>query len=219
MNGPQDLGGRAGFGPVIAEPGEPFFHADWERRVLGLTLACGALGHWTLDGMRHARESLPPKVYYNASYFEIWMRALENLLIAHGEVTRNELSSGKPEAPALRPDRKMPPAAVAGILAKGAPADRPAERPARFAPGDAVRTTATVKQGHTRLPSYARDKVGVVHMVHGCHVLPDASAHGLGECPEWLYSVEFEGQTLWGAGAEPGTSMLIDAWEGYLEPA
>ena len=39
MNGPQDLGGQMGFGPVAPEIDEPVFHAGWERRALGLTLA------------------------------------------------------------------------------------------------------------------------------------------------------------------------------------
>ena len=36
MNGAHDMGGVHGFGPVVAEVDEPYFHADWERRVLGL---------------------------------------------------------------------------------------------------------------------------------------------------------------------------------------
>ena len=40
MNGVHDMGGMMGFGPVEPEPDEPVFHADWEGRVFGLTLAC-----------------------------------------------------------------------------------------------------------------------------------------------------------------------------------
>lgn len=218
MNGAQDLGGRMGFGPVDPSP-SPTFYADWERQVLGLTLASGALGYWNLDAMRHARESLPPALYYNASYFEIWLNALENLLLEAGEVTQDELASGQIQHPGKRQDRKMPPDMVNRVLQKGAPANRPTQAPARFAPGDRVRTTATVKPGHTRLPSYARDKIGTVVRIHGHHILPDSHAHFQGEAPEWLYAVEFDGRTLWGDGAEPGTSMHIDAWESYLDPA
>ena len=49
MNGAQDLGGMMGFGPVVPETDEPPFHAAWEKRALGLTLACGALGEWNID--------------------------------------------------------------------------------------------------------------------------------------------------------------------------
>ena len=62
MNGAQDVGGMMGFGPVVAEPREPVFHADWEKRALALTLAAGALGEWNIDMSRHARESLHPSV-------------------------------------------------------------------------------------------------------------------------------------------------------------
>ena len=76
MNGPQDLGGQMGFGPVAPEADEPVFHADWERRALALTLAAGAMGHWSIDESRHARESLHPAVYYTSSYYAIWIKAL-----------------------------------------------------------------------------------------------------------------------------------------------
>ena len=47
MNGPHDLGGQHGFGPVAPEVDEPYFHAEWEKRALGLTLSSGAFGAWT----------------------------------------------------------------------------------------------------------------------------------------------------------------------------
>ena len=46
MNGPQDLGGQMGFGPVAPEPDERVFHADWERRAMPLQIAASAMGHW-----------------------------------------------------------------------------------------------------------------------------------------------------------------------------
>ncbi len=87
MNGPQDMGGRMGMGPIAPAIDEPLFHASWEPRALALTLACGALGHWTLDESRHARESLPWGTYLTASYYKIWISALEVLLERHGEVS------------------------------------------------------------------------------------------------------------------------------------
>ena len=63
MNGPQDLGGQMGFGPVAPEQDEPCFHAEWEKRALGLTISAGAMGHWNIDESRHARESLQPADY------------------------------------------------------------------------------------------------------------------------------------------------------------
>jgi nitrile hydratase beta subunit len=216
MNGPHDLGGKAGFGPVLPEPDEPVFHGDWEKRVLGATLCSGALGYWTLDESRHARESLPPATYYSASYYEIWLRALEMLLTRHGEVTASELETGTMEQPGNRPDRRLIAGNVPGVLAKGGPVDRPNTNAPQFAVGQKVRTMADLTHGHTRLPSYARDKVGTVVAQRGTHVFPDSNAHGGGEAPQWLYTVEFDGQTLWGAGAEQGTKISVDAWESYL---
>ena len=76
MNGAQDMGGMHGFGAVLAEPDEPVFHAEWERRVLALTLAMGATGEWNLDASRFARESRPPSEYLSKSYYEIWLAGL-----------------------------------------------------------------------------------------------------------------------------------------------
>ena len=218
MNGPHDLGGAMGFGPVAPDAREPRFHAEWERRALGLTLAAGALGHWTLDEGRHARESLPPATYLSASYYEIWLRALTALLIRHGELSEEELRAGHALSPARRPERRLEAAAVAPALARGTPSARPAPGPARFAPGDRVRTRNLHPEGHTRLPSYARDKAGVVEAVRGAHLLPDASARGE-ERAAWLYTVAFDGRALWGEDASPGLVVSIDAFEPYLDDA
>ena len=94
MNGPHDLGGQDGFGPVAPEPNEPTFHAPWERRALGVTLAAGAMGGWTIDESRHARECLRPVDYYSSSYYEIWIKALEVLLRRHGFVSEADLAAG-----------------------------------------------------------------------------------------------------------------------------
>ena len=79
MNGPHDLGGQMGFGPVAPERDEPVFHAEWEKRALGVTLCSGALGAWSIDESRHMRESLHPADYYASSYYQIWIKALERL--------------------------------------------------------------------------------------------------------------------------------------------
>lgn len=218
MNGPHDLGGRHGFGPVVPEPEGTLFHADWEKRVLGMTLAAAALGYWNIDASRHARESLPPAIYYNASYYEIWLRALINILIDAGEVTEAEASTGVSTAPGKRADRKMPASAVPGVLAKGGPADRPGAAP-QFAVGDQVRTRNIQPAGHTRLPAYARGRAGTIVAIHGAHVFPDSNAHFAGEAPEPLYTVAFAATELYGADADPTLTVHIEAWEPYLDRA
>lgn len=218
MNGAQDLGGQMGFGPVLPEQDEPLFHAPWEARALALTLAAGACGLWGIDTSRHARESLPPALYLTLSYYEIWIAALEKLLVAHGMVTQAELSSGKSAEPPRLIPRRLEAGQVAAALAKGGPADRPAMQPARFCVGQAVRTRIINPQTHTRLPRYARGKRGVVAQVHGSFVFPDTAAHGAGENPQWLYTVAFSGRELWGEESDPTLVVSIDAFEPYLEP-
>ena len=219
MNGGQDLGGMMGFGPVRPEPDEPWFHAEWEKRALGLTLAMGATGSWNIDMSRAARESLHPADYLSSSYYEIWTKGLEKLLLGRGLVTEDELKAGRALSPPKPVARVLRAESVPAVLAKGSPADRPAEEPARFAVGDRVTTRVMHPVGHTRLPRYARGKRGVVERVHGAHVLPDAAAAGEGERPQWLYTVRFSGTELWGADADPSLAVSIDAWESYLEPA
>ena len=219
MNGAQDVGGMMSFGPIAPEPEEPLFHAAWERRVLGMVLACGALGAWNLDMNRLARESLHPAVYWSRSYYEIWLLALTALAENHGLVNRRELETGAAVAgprrglPALRADK------VAGLLAHGTPYDRPAASEALFDAGAMVRARNINPTGHTRLPRYARGKVGVVEAHRGSFVFPDTNARGRGENPQHLYTVRFAGTELWGEDCDPALSVSIDAFESYLATA
>ncbi len=93
MDGPQDLGGMHGLGPIDPEQDEPVFHAEWERRVLALTLAMGARGEWNIDMSRHARENRDPLDYLSSSYYEIWLKGLEALLAERGLVTPEEIEA------------------------------------------------------------------------------------------------------------------------------
>ncbi|MFN3953467.1 MAG: nitrile hydratase subunit beta [Pararhodobacter sp.] len=217
MNGPQDLGGMMGFGPVIPEPEGRPFHSDWEARALALTLCAGALGHWNIDESRHARESLPPAIYHGSSYFEIWSRALAVLLLRHGLVTADELAAGTGEPGTAHP-RRLAAQSVAAMLAAGTDYTRPLPGPPRYQPGDRVRARNIHPRGHTRLPRYVRGHTGRIEAVHGGFVFPDTHAHGAGEAPQPLYTVVFDGTDLWGEDAEPGLSVSVDAWESYLEP-
>ncbi len=218
MNGPQDLGGRHGFGPVVPEDEDTRFHAEWEKRVLGVTLAAGALGYWNIDVSRHARESLPPATYYGSSYYAIWLRALEQLLLRAGEVTLAELANGQSQVPGKRQERRLTQDAVAAVLAAGGPSSRAGPEP-QFAIGDQVRTRNLQPSGHTRLPGYARNCTGVITALHGSHVYPDSNAHFEGEAPQPLYTVRFTARELYGEDSDPTLCVSIDAWEPYLERA
>lgn len=219
MNGAQDMGGTMGFGPITYEPDEPWFHAEWERRAFGVTLAMGATGAWNLDMSRQARESLHPAEYLSSTYYEIWTTGLEKLVLRQGLVTEDELKVGHALTEPVAVKRVLKAGDVPAALAKGGPTDRIEEHPARFAIGDEVRTRIMHPSGHTRLPRYARGKRGFVERVHGVFVFPDSNAHGQGEAPQWLYTVRFSGPELWGEEADPSLVVSIDAWESYLEPA
>ena len=214
-----DLGGRPESRTVLPEAEGELFHAPWEPRVLALTLAMGATGLWNLDMSRAARETLGN--YSELSYYEIWLAALQRLLLDKGAIVADEMNSGRMTRPASKVARVLKAEAVAGLLAAGAPVSRAPVRAARFSVGQAVRTLANAPPHHTRLPGYARGKQGTIERVHGAHVFADSSAQGLGEQPEWLYTVVFDAADLWGPtppGAAPAR-VSIDAWEPYLASA
>ncbi|MBC7726760.1 MAG: nitrile hydratase subunit beta [Microbacteriaceae bacterium] len=210
-----DLGGQAGFGAVQPEPEGELWHEAFEPRVLALTLAMGATGAWNIDQSRAARETQPD--YPRLSYYRLWLAALQQLMAERGQVLADELAASQQLHPPVPVKRVLAAADVPAALARGSATERPASSMARFQPGDRVRTHTQIADHHTRLPAYARGKRGLVERVHGCHVFADANAQGLGEQPQWLYSVVFDSAELWGAGAQPGLRVAIDAWEPYLE--
>jgi nitrile hydratase len=219
VNGPHDLGGAHGFGPIAPEPGEPPFHADWERRVLAMSLAMGAAGAWNLDMSRHGRERIPPAEYLASSYYEIWLKGMERVLVERGLVSEAELAAGHALEPPKTLPRKPTAASVPAALAKGTPYSREPAAPALFEVGDAVRAKVMNPVGHTRLPRYVRGRRGRIERVYGAHVFPDSNAHGKGEDPRWLYGVVFDAIELWGPEGRPGDGISVDLWEPYLEPA
>lgn len=222
MNRIHDMGGRFGDGPVVSDLDEPVFKAEWHRRTLGLTLAAGALGVWNLDASRHAREALRPEDYVRFSYYERWLAALADLLVARGVVTAEELAGAVPSRP-VEAATPLRPTDVAAALARGNPSLRDGP-PAQFECGDRVRArlptrNVSIAGGHTRLPAYAAGHTGRILEHHGAHVLPDSNAHFLGEAPEPLYTVAFDAADLWGTAVSDRDEVMLDLWESYLEKA
>ncbi|WP_431512149.1 nitrile hydratase subunit beta [Variovorax sp. DAIF25] len=211
-----DLGGRTGFGAVLPEPEGELFHADWEPRALALVLAMGATGSWNIDASRAVRETLPH--YLQLSYYRIWLAALERLMIERGQLFEDEIAQGRMLHAPAPVKRVLHAADVAAVLARGAPTERPAAAPARFAIGQAVRMRAGRVDHHTRLPGYVQGRRGTIERLHGAHVFADSNAQGAGEAPQWLYTVVFEEAELWGSQAQR-LSVSVDAWESYLEAA
>jgi nitrile hydratase beta subunit len=218
MNGAADMGGMHGFGAVEPEPNEPVFHADWEKKAFSLNIAVGVAGIWNLDAFRFARESLPPPQYLNTSYYGLWVATLENMMIKYGLTTPQELAAGHALAPVKKAVKPVTAQDVATMVRRGSPYDRPAPAPALFKVGDRVRAKNIHPPTHTRLPRYARGRVGEVMRIVGCHVFPDSHATGAGEDPHWLYTVRFDGRELWGEDSDPSVRVAIEAWEPYLEP-
>ncbi|MFT4961877.1 MAG: nitrile hydratase beta subunit [Paracoccaceae bacterium] len=227
MSRVHDMGGRFGDGPVLPEPqGIAQFGADWHSRALAVSLACGSLGQWNIDMSRHARECLSPKDYARFSYYEKWMAGLADVLVQTGVLTPEDLQDLSVDAIGEHPlaDRMMTAAQVVPAIERGGPADRPSDVAIVFAIGQAVRTARPagnrlVDGGHTRLPAYGQGAKGCILRQHGSHVLPDSSAHGLGEAPEPLYAVVFAASELWANPEHPGDEVVLDLWQSYLEPA
>lgn len=213
MDGIHDMGGMQGFGRVPDETDDAVFHAPWEGRVHGMVYALFGQGMLNIDAFRHAIERIPPKEYLGAPYYGRWARAVEALLIEAGVLRPGELQE--------RMDgREMPPRE--GTTLEGSEPGgfiRELDHPRRFELGAEVRVRNLHPRGHTRLPGYVRGKRGVVVRLHPACVLPDTNAHGKGECPEYLFSVRFTADELWGSTAESSAPVSVDLFDRYLEPA
>ena len=217
MNGVHDMGGSHGLGPVAPEADEPLFHADWEARVLALVVASPT--RVNIDAGRHQRELIPGADYLRMTYYERWFEALSQMLVKGGFVTVEELAAGRADPAAPKATPRLPLQDVAAGFARRGSYLRDAPAPAVFAVGDQVRARNLHPQGHTRLPRYARGRVGVISCVHGAHVYPDTHAHTGADDPRWLYTVRFASGELWGPEAAGQGSVSLDLWEPYLERA
>jgi nitrile hydratase beta subunit len=219
MNGVHDMGGMHGMGPIQYEKNEPVFHKPWEARIFALNRAVGAWGKWTTDASRHAVELIPAPEYLRMSYYEQRLHSLVELMVKSGLVTRAEVESGKPAPGSLRAAPALTAGAVPAMVAKGKPKSREVGVAARFKVGQRVRARNIHPTGHTRLPRYARGKLGTIHLDRGVYVFPDTNADSLGEKPQHLYSVGFAARELWGEKASSRDTVYLDMWDDYLECA
>jgi nitrile hydratase len=222
MNGIHDMGGMHGMGRVPREPEatEPVFHEVWEGRVYALNRAIGAWRKWNVDTGRYYIERIAPADYLRMSYYEKWFTRTVVLLIQTGLVTREEVESGKP-APGSK--KETPALTVARVpmtaLNRGLPSSREPAIPPKFKKGERVRAINMQPAGHTRLPRYARGKVGEIDMDHGVHNFPDTNAAGAGPKRQHCYAVRFAARELWGAEASANDFVYLDLWDDYLERA
>ncbi len=114
--------------------------------------------------------------------------------------------------PVMRPDD------VGLMVREGYPLklDLPIEP--RFREGDRVLTRNLNPHHHTRLPRYARAKLGTVVRDHGVYPFPDTNAHGEAT-PQHVYVVRFTAREIWGNSAAVTDTLCLDLWDDHLDPA
>lgn len=213
MNGIHDMGGMHGFGPVDVSD-EAAFHEEWEKRARAMAHLTYLAEFVNLDAFRYSMERMPPSDYLQSSYFERWLDGVERGLIERGYLTESEIENrlAEFEAGTFEPVEPAP-----GPMPAIAETTGNAVR--RFDIGEQVRVRNSHGSSHNRAPRYLRGKVGVVQHCRGHEVFPDTNASYLGDRPQVVYSVVFEGGELWGGSAEPGQLLSIDLWDAYLEVA
>lgn len=215
MDGPQDLGGKASFGPI--EVDSPDYRGDWERRQWALTKLVSTPGV-TIDWFRHALETMPPAVYGSVPYFQKWNANNMALAIDAGDYTLDECVTGRANVRGPMPAILSVDDCEAKQRGLNVDFSREIGAAPAFQTGDVVMTDARPTVGHTRLPAYARGARGRVIAHHGAHVFADACAKG-DHHAEHLYTVEFKARDLWNDAEAPDDVVCLDLWEPYLARA
>lgn len=224
MDGIHDLGGKPDYGPVDTRSTPSGFAQRWHASVFAMVNALffNRIAR-NVDHFRHAIERIDPRSYLEDGYYGRWLGAVETLLVEAGKLdsaalTQRAMAAGFPVGAriAARPSE----AAVDSVVEHHETFDQAGAnlaRPAKFYVGERVRTVATAVSGHTRLPAYARGKIGEVIAQHGGWVYPDTHAHGRGPQPQYLYTVAFDQTALWGTSVEAEVEVCLDLFEPYLE--
>ena len=215
MNGVHDMGGQHGLGAIVPEPESAPFHAVWEARAHAMVIASPTRGN--IDAGRHQRENIPGATYLAMTYYERWFEALRQMLLAGGFVSPEELATAIADPAVPKASPRLTSTEVPAALARSGSYLRSSVARPAFAVGNEVRARNLHPAGHTRLPRYARGRVGIVTHHHGAHAFPDCHAHGGGEDPHHLYTVRFTARELWGPEALPGDAVSLNLWEPYLE--
>jgi nitrile hydratase subunit beta len=213
MNGIHDMGGMHGMGPIQYEKNEPVYHAEWESRVDAMTAAVRGK---VPGGLRQGIEQLLAADYLRMSYYERWYESLVWRLISAKVATRAEIESGRSAEPKAASTNAYSAAEAVALLSLNRSARRDISLAARFQVGQQVRARNINPVGHTRLPRYARGRLGIVDQLRGVFPIPDAGAGGR---PQNLYSIRFSARELWGEQLAPQDAVYIDMWDDYLEPA
>jgi nitrile hydratase beta subunit len=211
MNTIHDMGGMAGLGELVVEDEAYGFHEEWEGRMHSMVAGLGLFRRTEL-------ESIPAADYLSMSYYERWIIMAENLLVARGFATREEIETGEPAPGSTRGTPELSPAEASRQPFTLNRSERDLDVAPRFAIGESVRGRNINPATHTRMPRYTRGKTGIVERDRGVFDLPDNTEIGLDPKPQHVYLVRFSAQELWGDDRPAQDSLYIDMWEDYLEP-
>lgn len=219
MDGIHDMGGEDGWGTVVIDPDEQVFAEEWEGRAFAMGAMSGGLSGTNLDAFRHALERLHPLDYLSDGYYGRWLACAELLLVDSGVLpagavdarAQNLLGNDVPEPTETHGEKPDYERHGGGSL-------RSIDDPPAFAVGDRVLAKDLHRRGHHRMPAYVRGHVGTIVALRPAAVLPDSTAHFVGEDAQHVYTVEFESADLWGDEADTFT-LHIDLFETYMEAA
>lgn len=217
MDGIHDMGGQHGWGTVAIDPDEKVFAEDWEAKAFALGAMSGGLSGTNLDAFRHALERLHPVAYLKDGYYGRWLACAELLLVDSGVIAEGAVDArarnlmGETAEEPADPELNKP-----EYERGGGGSIREIDAEPKFAVGDEVTALDLHVEGHHRMPAYVRGRNGTVTAIRPAAVLPDATAHFRGEEAQYVYTVTFSANELWGPDAEPST-LNIDLFETYME--
>ena len=160
---------------------------------------------------------LQPSIWRSSTTRLRYAQVVE-LLASSGMATRAEIENGRPAKGTHKVVPPLTAGKVAAWFANGNPKSRDVAVAPKFQAGQRVRARNINPPTHTRLPRYARGKLGIIERDHGVFVFPDSNAHCLGEKPQHVYSVRFAARELWGEQAPPKDTVIVAMWDDYLEP-
>ncbi len=130
-----------------------------------------------------------------SKFYHRWLAACENLLVAKGIVTKDELDE---RVSALAETERAGP---------------------RFTPGERVVVRDIDRVGHTHLPRYLRGKSGVIESDRGVFAFPEASDHDGSEFPQHIYTVRFTAHEVWGTRTSDRNNLYFNLWDYHMDPA
>src|SRR5437764_4997701 len=199
MNGIHDMGGMHGMGPIQYEKDEPVYHAEWESRVDAMFQA--VRGKLAGGGTRIAIEQgILAADYLRMSYYERWYESLVWRLLTTRVATLAEIESGRSAGPKAASMRAYSATEAVAFMTRTQSARQNVSLAARYQVGERVRARNINPVGHTRLPRYARGRLGIVERLRGVFPIPDAGAGGK---PQHLYLIRFPARELWGEQSAP----------------